>query len=64
MAGILKHRYVNPHADVAGSTKTQASHWNDFLVATGGVQGDSLTRDTSDATYGMKWTAGGGVGLW
>jgi hypothetical protein len=64
MAGILKHRYTNPHADVAGSTKTQASHWNDFLMATGGVHGDALTRDTSDATYGMKWTSGGVAGVW
>jgi hypothetical protein len=64
MAGILKHRYSNPHADVAGSTKTQASHWNDFLMATGGAHGDTLTRDTSDSTYGMKWTSGGVSGIW
>jgi hypothetical protein len=64
MAGILKHRYTNPHADVAGSTKTQASHWNDFFMAIGGVHGDALTRDTSDATYGMKWTSGGVAGVW
>jgi hypothetical protein len=64
MAGILKHRFTNPHADVAGSTKTQASHWNDFLMATGGAHGDALTRDTSDATYGMKWASGAVAGVW
>jgi hypothetical protein len=64
MAGILKHRYTNPHADVGGSTKTQASHWNDFLMGVGGMNGDMLTRDTADGTYGMKWTTWGTPGIW
>lgn len=62
MANIVKHRFASAKSDGVDLTQVQPSHWNDGHVFTGGVAGDVLTRDPTDASFGAKW--GGAAGIW
>jgi len=61
MANILKHRFASAKANGPDATQIQPSNWNDGHAFSGGNNNEILTRDTTDATYGAKWT---GLGLW
>ena len=56
MSNVLKHRFVSPKLDGSDLTQVQPSAWNDGHQFSGGLAGDLLTRDPTDATYGAKWT--------
>jgi hypothetical protein len=51
----LDHRFRSGKADGPDATQVQPSNWNDGHVFTGGATGQTLVRDTSDATYGATW---------
>jgi len=55
MADVLKHRFISGKPDGPDATQVQPSHWNDGHAFTGGILGDSLIRDPTDPTYGVKW---------
>ena len=69
MPKIVTHRFQSPKTDGADPTQIQPSNWNDGHLLIGGVAGDVLTRDPTDATFGGKWVTptpgaplpGGGV---
>lgn len=56
MANLVKHRFLSAKADGPDATQVQPSHWNDGHLFSGGLAGDVLTRDPTDATYGAKWS--------
>jgi hypothetical protein len=55
MANVLKHRFASGKTDGPDATQVQPSNWNDGHLFSGGVNGDVLTRDTTDASFGAKW---------
>lgn len=55
MSNVLTHRFTSPKLDGADATQVQPSAWNDGHRFSGGANGDVLTRDTTDATFGAKW---------
>jgi len=59
MANLLKHRFVSAVTDSVDATKVQPSHWNDGHAFSGGIGGNPLVRDPTDASYGAAW--GGNV---
>lgn len=55
MSNVLTHRFTSPKLDGPDATQVQPSAWNDGHRFVGGANGDVLTRDTTDATYGAKF---------
>lgn len=60
MSNILlhkKHIDTTLYPDSGDATKFQPSDYNDGHVFTGGTNGQVVVRDTSDVTYGAKFTS-------
>jgi hypothetical protein len=55
----LDHRFRSAKPDGPDATQVQPSHWNDGHAFTGGTQGYTLVRDTSDPNYGATWRPDG-----
>jgi hypothetical protein len=56
MTDVLKHRFTSPKLDGADTQQVQPSHWNDGHKFQGGNDGEVLTRDLTDLSFGAKWT--------
>lgn len=55
------HRFRSAKADGPDATQVQPSGWNDGHIYTGGVNGQTLVRDTSDVIFGATWADHGGI---
>jgi len=64
MSNVLGHRFVSPKLDGPDATQVQPSAWNDGHKFSGGANGQILTRDTSDATFGATWAAPAAAENW
>ncbi len=58
---LIKHAFHSTFPDGVDATKLQPSDWNAALLASGGTDGQALTRDSGSAT-GASWTTIGGGG--
>ncbi len=58
---LLKHAFQSGFSDGTDASRLQPSDWNAPLLASGGVDGQLLARNSGSAT-GASWTTGGGGG--